>query len=59
MSNVLFVKGHPSTAASSVSVKLAEDFIEAYKAANPGDTVNTVDVYSDHIPQIDADVLSA
>ena len=59
MSNVLFVKGHPGTAASSVSVKLAEAFLDAYKAANPNDTISTVDVYSDHIPQIDADVLSA
>ena len=59
MSTVLFVKGHPSNADASVSVHLAERFLEAYKTANPSDTVTTLDLYKDHIQDIDADVLNA
>ena len=59
MSNVLFVKGHPSNADTSVSVHLAERFLEAYKASNPNDTVTVLDLYKDHIPHVDADVLNA
>jgi FMN-dependent NADH-azoreductase len=59
MSNVLFVKGHPSNDDTSVSVHLAERFLEAYKAANPSDTVTVLDLYKDNIPHLDADVLNA
>ena len=59
MSNVLFVKGHPSNADTSVSVHLAERFLEAYKTANPSDTVTVLDLYKDNIPHVDADVLNA
>ena len=59
MSNVLFVKGHPSNADTSVSVHLAERFLETYKASNPNDTVTVLDLYKDNIPLLDADVLNA
>jgi FMN-dependent NADH-azoreductase len=59
MAQVLFVKGHPATAESSVTLQLAESFLAAYKASNPGDTIQTVDLYQDNIPQIDGDVMSA
>ena len=59
MAQVLFIKGHPATSATSVSLTLADHFISAYKTAHAGDTVATVDLYHDEIPLIDADVLSA
>ena len=59
MSNVLFVKGHPSNADTSVSVHLAERFLEAYKASNPNDSVTVLDLYKDNIPHVDDDVLNA
>ena len=59
MSKVLFIKGHPATAATSVSLQLADHFLGAYKASHPSDLVSTVDLYHDEIPLIDADVLDA
>ena len=59
MAKVLYIKGHPAAnAESSVSLTLAEHFINAYKAMHMSDTVTTVDLYSDDIPLIDAEVLS-
>lgn len=59
MAQVLYIKGHPAAhAEGSVSLTLAEHFISAYKASHASDTVTTVDLYSDDIPMIDADVLS-
>jgi FMN-dependent NADH-azoreductase len=60
MAHVLYIKGHPAeNSSSSVSLKLAERFIRTYEAMHASDTVSTVDLYSDDIPLIDADVLSA
>jgi FMN-dependent NADH-azoreductase len=59
MKQVLFIKGHPATVTTSVSLQLAEHFIKAYKAQNPDDVVTTIDLYHENIPMIDADVLSA
>ena len=59
MAQVLYIKGHPAANAdSSVSLTLAQHFISAYEAIHASDTVTTVDLYSDDIPLIDADVLS-
>jgi FMN-dependent NADH-azoreductase len=59
MSNVLFIKGHPATSATSVSLQLADHFLGAFKAEHPNDVVSTVDLYHENIPLIDADVLDA
>jgi FMN-dependent NADH-azoreductase len=59
MATILFVKAHPGTASTSISLKLAEKFLEAYKTANPTDTLELLDLYTDDIPLIDADVMSA
>jgi FMN-dependent NADH-azoreductase len=59
MANVLFVKAHPGSSSQSVSLGMAEKFLETYKTSNPSDTVTTLDLYSDEIPLIDSDVLSA
>jgi FMN-dependent NADH-azoreductase len=59
MSNVLFVKAHPGSSSHSVSLGLADAFLETYKTNNPSDTVTTLDLYAEEIPLIDGDVLSA
>jgi FMN-dependent NADH-azoreductase len=59
MSNVLLVTAHPGSSSHSVSLGMADKFLETYKTNNPNDTVTTLDLYSEEIPLIDADVLSA
>jgi FMN-dependent NADH-azoreductase len=59
MANVLLVTAHPGSSSHSVSLGMADKFLETYKTNNPNDTVTTLDLYSEEIPLIDADVLSA
>ena len=59
MANVLFVKAHPGSSSHSVSLGMADKFLETYKTSNPGDTITTLDLYNEEIPLIDNDVLSA
>lgn len=59
MSKVLVVKGHPLTAEASFSVKGLDAFLATYKAANPTDTIEVVDVFEDFIPEVDKDILTA
>ena len=59
MANVLFVKAHPGSSSHSVSLGMADKFLETYKTSNPSDTVTTLDLYAEEIPLIDNDVLSA
>lgn len=56
---MLFIKGTPKSTEDSFSLKLAEQFLSTYKEKNPGSTVEMLDLYSEEIPLIDADVLSA
>ena len=59
MANVLLVTAHPGSSSHSVSLGMADKFLETYKTNNPNDTVTTLDLYSEEIPLIDSDVLSA
>jgi FMN-dependent NADH-azoreductase len=59
MANVLLVTAHPGSSSHSVSLGMADKFLETYKTNNPNDTVTTLDLYSVEIPLIDSDVLSA
>jgi FMN-dependent NADH-azoreductase len=59
MANVLFIKGHPGTPSTSISLQMAEEFVQSYQTNNPGDTVTVIDLYQDYIPLIDAEVMSA
>ncbi|MDR2834564.1 MAG: FMN-dependent NADH-azoreductase [Streptococcaceae bacterium] len=58
MSKVLVVKGHPLTAEGSFSLKGYDAFLESYKAANPSDEVEILDVFSEYIPEVDEHILS-
>ncbi|MDR9856041.1 FMN-dependent NADH-azoreductase [Paenibacillus sp. VCA1] len=57
MATVLYITAHPLDSQSSYSLAVGEEFIEAYRQANPTDEVIHLDLYQEDIPQIDADVL--
>ncbi|WP_068619801.1 FMN-dependent NADH-azoreductase [Paenibacillus tuaregi] len=57
MATVLYITAHPLDSQSSYSLAVGEEFIEAYRQANPTDEVVHLDLYQEDIPQIDADVL--
>lgn len=57
MSTVLYITAHPLDAQSSYSLAVGNEFIEAYREANPSDEVVYLDLYQENIPDIDADVL--
>lgn len=57
MSTVLYITAHPLDAQSSYSLAVGNEFIEAYREANPSDEVVYLDLYQENIPEIDADVL--
>jgi FMN-dependent NADH-azoreductase len=59
MAKVLYVKANPKLDEMSFSARLANDFLGAYQAANPGDEVETLDLYHTYLPLIDGDVLAA
>ncbi|MDU5950941.1 MAG: NAD(P)H-dependent oxidoreductase, partial [Paenibacillus macerans] len=57
MATVLYITAHPLDSQSSFSLAVGEEFIEAYRQANPADEVIHLNLYQENIPQIDADVL--
>ncbi|MFE6076712.1 FMN-dependent NADH-azoreductase [Paenibacillus sp. NPDC057886] len=57
MSTILYITAHPLDPQSSYSLAIGNEFIEAYREANPTDEVVYLDLYQENIPQIDADVL--
>ena len=59
MSKVLYIKGNPKSTEHSFSLQLAEGFLSAYRTAHPSSTIETLDLYEDYVPLLDADVLSA
>jgi len=59
MAKLLAVKGHPLTSNESMSVKGLDAFIAKYKAENPNDEVEILDVFKADIPEIDEDIITA
>jgi FMN-dependent NADH-azoreductase len=43
----------------SASTTVAREFLAAYKAKNPGDTVETLDIWKTNLPPFDGDTLNA
>ncbi|MCA1066239.1 FMN-dependent NADH-azoreductase [Rossellomorea sp. AcN35-11] len=58
MTQVLYITAHPHDHTQSYSMAVAKAFMETYKEVNPDDDVVHIDLYSEHIPHIDADVFS-
>ncbi|PZE21023.1 FMN-dependent NADH-azoreductase [Paenibacillus xerothermodurans] len=58
MSTVLFVKANGRPIDQAVSVKLHHTFLDTYKAANPGDKIIELDLFSEELPYYDTDTLN-
>ncbi|MCA0990946.1 FMN-dependent NADH-azoreductase [Pseudalkalibacillus hwajinpoensis] len=58
MAKVLYITAHPHDDTQSYSMAVGKAFIDTYKEANVNDEVVHLDLYREHIPQIDADVFS-
>ncbi|KGX91659.1 FMN-dependent NADH-azoreductase [Pontibacillus halophilus JSM 076056 = DSM 19796] len=56
MSKVLYITAHPHDETTSYSMAVGKAFIDSYQEANPNDEVVHIDLYKEHIPQIDADI---
>ncbi|SDT24052.1 FMN-dependent NADH-azoreductase [Paenibacillaceae bacterium GAS479] len=50
MSNILFVKANDRPAEQAISVQMYNTFLDAYKSANPTDTVTELDLYTEILP---------
>lgn len=55
MAKVLYITAHPDHQ-NSYSLSVGNEFIKAYREANPNDKVLHLDLFQMNIPQIDADV---
>lgn len=58
MAQVLYITAHPHDDTMSYSMAVAKAFIEEYKQVNPNDEIVPLDLYQEHIPEIDVDVFS-
>jgi FMN-dependent NADH-azoreductase len=58
MTNILFIEGNPKSTEQSYSLRLGESFLKAYQDAHQDATVTRLDLYEDHIPLIDAEVMT-
>ena len=58
MSTLLFIESSPRKSASA-STTVARSFLDAYARAHPGDTVETMDVWSMRLPEFDGAAMEA
>ncbi len=58
MAKVLYITAHPHNETQSYSMAVGKAFIDTYQQVKPGDEVIHLDLYSENIPHIDADVFS-
>jgi FMN-dependent NADH-azoreductase len=58
MSKVLYIESSPRKDRST-SIKIARDFLEAYRQAHPGDTVDTLDLWAGDLPPFDGETINA
>lgn len=56
MAEVLYITAHPHDETLSYSMAAGKAFIDTYKESNPNDQITHIDLYSEEIPYIDADV---
>ncbi|MFF2481367.1 NAD(P)H-dependent oxidoreductase [Paenibacillus sp. NPDC058071] len=57
MATVLYITANPNYE-SSYSLAVGNEFVSAYRAANPNDEIVHLDLYKTNIPEIDAEVFS-
>ncbi|HEU4964263.1 MAG TPA: FMN-dependent NADH-azoreductase [Bacilli bacterium] len=59
MATVLYITCNPKPVEQSFSLSVGQAFLEAYRAANPGDNIVELDLYNTDLPEIDTDVFGA
>lgn len=59
MATVLYITANPKTVDQSLSLSVGQEFLNAYRAANPNDQVIELDLYNIDLPEIDTDVFTA
>jgi FMN-dependent NADH-azoreductase len=60
MNKLLVINAHPKVNSStSFSLQVMDHFLESYRAQNPSDSVEQIDLYDEHVPLVDQTVLSA
>ncbi len=58
MAKLLYIESSPRKARST-SIAVARHFIDVYRAANPGDTVETLDLWKEPLPPFDGFAIDA
>lgn len=58
MAQVLYITAHPHDETQSYSMAVGKAFLDTYKEVNPNDEIVHLDLYTENIPYIDADVFS-
>lgn len=58
MARLLFIEGSPRKG-RSISTFAASAFLNAYKAANPSDSIDVFDIWTEDLPQLDSDMFDA
>ncbi|MGD8192704.1 FMN-dependent NADH-azoreductase [Brevibacillus ginsengisoli] len=58
MSQILYITANPKSESTSFSMSVGREFINAYRGANPNDSITELDLYKANIPEIDEDVFS-
>ena len=58
MAKLLYIESSPRKERSS-SIAVAHEFLDAYRAQHPNDTIETVDLWNVHLPHFDGDVIDA
>ena len=58
MATLLYIESSPRKERSH-SIQVAKAFVEAYQAKNPGDRVDTLDLWSAALPAFDGDMINA
>ena len=58
MSTLLYIEASPRKDRSH-SINVANTFLDAYAAANPGDTIDKIDLWDLNLPEFDGEKLNA
>lgn len=58
MATLLYIESSPRKQRSH-SIKVAEAFLAAYAAKNPGDTIDKIDLWAEKLPKFDGDMINA
>ncbi|MFA9559139.1 FMN-dependent NADH-azoreductase [Evansella sp. AB-rgal1] len=58
MTKVLYITAHPHDDTQSYSMAVGKAFLDTYKEVNHEHEIEILDLYKEHIPEIDVDVFS-